>query len=349
MKIKRIGIIGCVADGKDMYDGQTVSTRLWRDEMNRVLPGKSVCVVDTYQYKKRAISVLWQWVKCIFTCSHIVIMLSGNGLYFFLPLFYYANKLFHRKIYHRVIGGELDAFLERNPECLRYMNALEVNWVQSHALAARLAKMGMTNAAYLENFRNITPIELPPEPEKYEKPFRFCTFSRVSKAKGISLAIEAVAAVNEQLGEGTATLDVYGPVEPAYAEEFYGLTEKHSDCVKYMGSVPSGEAVQTLKNYYMHLFPTTWSGEGFPGTLIDCYNAGLPTIASDWAYNAEYLEEGRTGYLYDWQRPELLHKRIAEAISHPDETYEMRKCCIAEAGKYQCDTVVKKIIDWMEA
>jgi hypothetical protein len=54
-----------------------------------------------------------------------------------------------------------------------------------------------------------------------------------------------------------------------------------------MGSVPTEQAVNVLKDYYMHLFPTTWSGEGFPGTFIDCYNAALPTIASDWAYNTE--------------------------------------------------------------
>lgn len=348
MKIKKIGIIGCVADGKDMYDGQTVSTRLWRNEFNKTKSGTLVYVVDTYQYKKRALSVLLQWIKCMFTCSHIVVMLSGNGLRFFLPLIYYSNKLFCKKFYHRVIGGEFDSFLQSQGEkYIRYVSALEVNWVQSHSLVKKLNALGVHNAEYLENFRDIQPVKLPEEIH-YEKPFRFCTFSRVSKSKGISLAIEAVAAVNVKLGTGTACLDVYGPVEDAYSQEFYSLVEKHKDCVRYMGSIPSSEAVGTLKDYYMHLFPTTWSGEGFPGTLIDCYNAGLPTIASDWAYNSEYLREGETGLLYDWQKPELLAKRIEDAIGMEHQIMSMRRSCLEEAKKYRCDVVMEKIMTRMQ-
>ena len=348
MKIKKIGIIGCVADGKDMYDGQTVSTRLWRDELKKTNVGKVIYIVDTYRYKKRAICVLMQWLKCMFTCSRIVIMLSGNGLRFFLPLIYYSNKLFKRKFYHRVIGGEFDSFLQHQGEkYIRYVNALEVNWVQSHSLVKKLNALGVHNAEYLENFRDIQPVKLPEE-TNIEKPFRFCTFSRVSKSKGIGLAVEAVAEINAKLGKGTAYLDVYGPVEDVYSEEFYDLVERHKDCVRYMGSIPSSEAVGTLKDYYMHLFPTTWSGEGFPGTLIDCYNAGLPTIASDWAYNSEYLREGETGLLYDWQKPELLQQRIEDAIEMAPQIMSMRQACLDEAKKYRCDVVMEKIMNRMQ-
>ena len=93
----------------------------------------------------------------------------------------------------------------------------------------------------------------------------------------------------------------------------------------------------------MHLFPTTWSGEGFPGTLIDCYNAGLPTVASDWAYNSEYLREGQTGLLYDWQKPEMLKQRVADAIAMAPRVYAMRQACLQEAEKYRCETVMAKI------
>lgn len=344
----RVGIIGCVAEGHEAYDGQTVSTRNWLAELRKNPAVKKVCVVDTYAYKKRIFQVMWQWIKCMFTCSHVVIMLSGNGLYFFLPLIYYSNKLFRRKFYHRVIGGELDTLLKQlDDKFITYVNALEVNWVQSHSLVKKLNALGVHNAEYLENFRDIQPVKLPEEIH-YEKPFRFCTFSRVSKSKGIGLAIEAVAAINDKLGKETACLDVYGPVEDAYSQEFYSLVEKHKDCVRYMGSIPSSEAVGTLKDYYMHLFPTTWSGEGFPGTLIDCYNAGLPTIASNWAYNSEYLREGETGLLYDWQKPELLAKRIEDAIGMAPEIMSMRQACLEEAKKYRCDVVMAKIMTRMQ-
>lgn len=347
-KIKRIAIIGHFADGREFFDGQTVSTRLLRSEFNKQGFAKDVLAVDVYQYKKRVVSILFCYMKALFTCSHIIVMLSGNGLGFFCPLIHYTNKLFHRKIFHRVIGGELDAFLTRNPKHIRYMNGFAVNWVQSETLVKRLNDLGLTNAKYLENFRNITSVELPNQIPPYEKPYRFCTFCRVSKAKGIGTAINAVAEVNRQLGAGTALLDIYGPIEPEYAEEFYALLEQNKDCAAYRGSVPSGDAVSALKDYYMHLFPSTWSGEGFPGTLIDCYNAALPTIASTWAYNAEYVREGELGYLYDWQNEELLDQQIIRAINNPEAVIKMKRLCLEEAKKYKCETVMAKIVAQME-
>lgn len=345
MKKKKLAIIGCFGEGKQLFDGQTVSTRLLGNVLDKSNAFKKICKVDTCDYQKRKLKVLFSWLACMFSCKYIIVMLSGNGLKVFSPLLYYANKIFRRKIYHRVIGGELDSFLVRNPKCIKYMNSFELNWVQSCKLVKKLDEIGLKNAEYLENFREITPICLPEGRECFTPPFEFCTFSRVTESKGISVAIEAIAEVNQELGDGTAILHVYGPVEEEYAEKFYSLVSSHENCVEYKGSVPSEKAVETLKEYYMHLFPTTWSGEGFPGTLIDCYNAALPTIASDWAYNPELIIEGETGYLYDWQQPEKLKDKIVEAIQKKTNTWQMKENCLQEAEKYKSETVTAKIVN----
>ena len=345
MKKKKIAIIGHFADGKEFYDGQTVSTRLLRDVLEKSGSFEKICKVDTYNYQKNFLKVIFSWLFCEFSCPYIIVMLSGGGLKVFSPLLYYANKIFRRKVFHRVIGGELDTFLGRNPKCVKYMNSFEVNWVQSNKLVKKLNDIGLNNAEYLENFREITPITLSDETECVEKPFKFCTFCRVSEAKGIGLAMESIAKVNEVLGEGSAVLHIYGPIEDAYSEKFHNLLEKYSSCVSYMGSVQSNKAVDTLKDYYIHLFPTTWSGEGFPGTLIDCYNAALPTIGSDWAYNSELITEGETGYLYDWQKPEQLTEKILLAIKNENKMWHMKKMCLNEAKKYKSEIVTAKIVN----
>lgn len=347
-KLRRIGIIGCLADGHDMYDGQTVSTRVWRNEL-RAFSRKAIVEVDTFEYKKHLGTLALQLLKCLFTCSHIVIMLSGDGLKAVLPIVYFAQKLLGKKVYHRVIGGELDRYVDNNPESARYLNGIEVNWVQSPALVKKLEQRGIRNAEFLENFRSITPIELTEQQHFTTAPFRFCTFCRVSAAKGIREALYAVDAVNAKLGEGTATLDLYGPIEEAFAQEFKTLMEEGRKGISYKGSVPSEQAVSVLKDYYMHLFPTTWTGEGFPGALIDCYNAALPTIATDWAYNSEYIAEAQTGYLYDWRHQELLQEKIVYAIEHPDEVFAMRAKCLEEAKKYRAERIVKKVVSRMGA
>lgn len=341
----KIGIIGRTADKQAMYDGQTVSTRLWRDELKK--HGGSVFVVDTYNYKRRVFPILLQWIWCMFTCTHIVVMLSGGGLSFFLPLLYYANKLFRRKIYHRVIGGELDAYVKEHPKSVKYLNSFEVNWVQSNKMIERLDAVGVKNGKFMENFRNIKAIPESQLRKETEKPYRFCTFSRVSESKGIGLAMETIAKVNAYMGMKVAVLDIYGPIEEAYREQFEALLKKHDDCVEYKGSVPSEQAVGVLKNYFFHLFPTTWKGEGFPGTMLDCYHAGLPTIASTWAYNDEFVQEEKTGYLYPWDKPEELFHCILKAIKQEELVYSMRLNCLNEASKFQPEIAMKKVMSMM--
>ena len=164
---KRIAIIGHFADKKEFYDGQTVSTRLLRNVLEKSNAFKKICKVDTYNYRKNFLKVIFSWLYSQFSCSYIIVMLSGDGLKFFCPLLYYSNKIFKRKIFHRVIGGELDSFLTRNPKCIKYMNSFEVNWVQSEKLVKKLESMGIENAEYLENFRDITPVKLSNESKKF--------------------------------------------------------------------------------------------------------------------------------------------------------------------------------------
>ncbi len=343
--LRRVGIIGCLADGYDMFDGQTVSTRAWRNEIKNISKN-NIVEVDTYEYKKNVFKIVIKLAKCLLLCSDIVIMLSGDGLKALLPVMYYSKKVLHKKIYHRVIGGELDTFIDRNPECKRYLNELNVNWVQSPNLVEKLKNRGVVNASFLENFRRIEPLSTNEVDIDIKKPYKFCTFCRVSESKGIGVAINAIKNINKKFGNNTVLLDIYGPIEPEFADEFHGLI-KNQDDITYKGSVPSEQAVSILKDYYMHLFPTTWSGEGFPGALIDCYNAALPTIATDWAYNAEYIKDGKTGFLYNWHNHELLTEKIEYAINHQDEVYCMRNECLKEAKKYTADEIMKKVLDYM--
>lgn len=340
-----LGLIGHAAIGHDYYDGQTISTRLWLSELRACNDFERVLLVDTYAYKKRWLSILFNFFLCCIKCKNIVIMLSGNGLSVILPLTYFIKRAFGVKFYNRSIGGNLDDFVKRHPKSIKYLNSLEVNWVQSKILVERLRILGIDNGEYLENFRNITPIDPSVLKGKGDKPYRFCTFCRVSESKGIKTAIEAIVSINRELGRGTAVLHIYGPIEDSFRETFLSLTCNNKSCIEYKGCIKNDEAVSVLSEYYLHLFPSVWKGEGFPGTFIDCYNAGLPTIASDWSYNSEYIEHGVTGYIYKWEVPSQMCDLIKHAISLPEDDYiRMRLNNLKEANKYRPEVVMDKIV-----
>ena len=341
----RVGIIGRVADGVEMYDGQTVTTRIIREELENRLETTVYCV-DTYDYKHHAFLCLLHSFACLFRCDHIFIMLSGNGRRFFLPFLYHFNKFFHRQIYHRVIGGSFGKSVCSHPNWVKYLNSFIVNLAEGRAQVDALKQAGVINAVETYTFRNAQIVTESEFPVYNHSPFRFCTFCRVTKAKGIGDAISAVTEINREHG-AWAKLDIYGPIDEEYREEFETLLAHSDGAAQYMGSVSPKASVETLKGYFMHLFPTTWKSEGLAGTLVDCFAAGLPTIATDWNLNADVLREGETGYCYDWRRPELLTEKMLYCMEHPDVVAKMRYACIAEAVKYQPDASMRQIFEFM--
>lgn len=346
MEIKRIGFIGNLAYKEEKFDGQTVSTRLWVSELEKLKAQKNLISVDTYNFKKRIFAFVWDLLKCLSTSSHIVFMLSTNGMKAILPFLYYANKIFRRKIYHRVIGGSISQSVAGNPKWVKYMNSFNVNWVQSERIVADLRGQGVRNGKYLKNFRNMDSVSLDDIKNCEYPPYKYCTFCRVTKKKGITTAIESIAKVNSESKSIVAVLHIFGPIDDAYKEEFDNLLEVHKEYVKYLGVISQDCAVSTLKDYYYHLFPTTWDSEGFPGTLIDCYNAGLPTIATNWAYNSELIANGITGMIYNWSEPQQLSVCIKKSMEETEEEHwQKRLNNLNEAKKYRASVVMLQVND----
>ena len=117
------------------------------------------------------------------------------------------------------------------------------------------------------------------------------------REKGIEDAVNAVVSVNTDLGVQAFSLDIYGQVDGAQLEWFESLQTKFPSYIRYDGLVPFDKSVDVLKDYFALLFPTYYEVEGFAGTLIDAYSAGVPVIASDWKYNAELVNEN-VGFVY---------------------------------------------------
>lgn len=245
-----------------------------------------------------------------------------------------------------MIGGSLDSNVRQNPHWVKYINSFVVNLAEGKTQVEALKDAGVTNVVETFTFRNAQIVSEDEFPVYNQAPFRFCTFCRVTKAKGISDAIQAAIKINQEQ-HAYATLDVYGPLDENYRGEFEELLAQSDGTARYMGCVPPEKSVDTLKGYFMHLFPTTWKGEGMPGTLVDCFAAGLPTIATDWNYNAEILREGETGYCYDWQKPGLLAEKMLFCMEHPEQIAKMRYACIKEAEKYQPDASMEQIFEFM--
>ncbi len=340
-----IGIIGRVAEGSDLCDGQTVKTRVLADELSRRYPDAQLIIADTYNYKRHFIGLISKIEQCLRKSDVIFILLSRNGRRVIFPIVDVLNRIYHKPVFHDVIGGAFEYDLVGSCILQVICSRFEMNWIESRKAVERLRAIGFKNVAFLPNFKRLSVLARPEEYKSSDSTYRFCTFSRVMKEKGIGIAAQAVIDINSGDGSRRAALDIYGPIESGYEEELQKYIDLSKGAVSYKGIVNFNDSVDVLKKYYMLLFPTTFDGEGFPGTLIDAFSAGLPVIATDWHYNGEIIAQDRTGFLYDPNETHRLKELIEYCMSDPERISEMRKNCLAEARQYDADTVMDTIAE----
>lgn len=343
---KKIGLIGRVDLERTMFDGQTVKTRMMHRLLCEMFGENAIMIVDTLGYRRRAARVTLDVIRCLLACDDVFVLLSENGRRTLFPLLAFMARHRGTRVYHNLIGGWLAQNLDKYPEWVGYLNSFEVNWVESHELVNALTEKGVRNASYLPNFKYLD--SFPSVKKEHMGPnYRFCTFSRVTAKKGIGDAMLAIEKVSQTHPGNAVSLDVYGPVDEAYREEFDDLLKKCPRS-RYLGCVAPEGSMAVISPYDALLFPTCWEPEGIPGTIIDALAAGVPVIASRWCYYDEMLEDGKTGLSYEFGRQDQLAVCIGSFMNLGDKALTMRSGCLKRAHAYAPEVVATRIREVLE-
>jgi glycosyltransferase involved in cell wall biosynthesis len=346
MSKRKVAIIGFFAGNRNKTGGQEAKTFSLYDEIKKTKKWE-ITTVDTFYKRSNPLKLLLQSLVCLVKTSDIIVLLSSNGMKLYFPVLYFFARYFNKRIYHDVIGGNLYELADRYPRLIKYMNSFIVNWVETNKMKEELEKRGVLNCDVIPNFKRLKIVSEEEIDQTYEEPFRFCTFSRVVKEKGIEDAIEAIEELNAKYCRKICELDIYGSIDEKYKEDFQKLMDKSTDAISYCGMVPFNKSVETIRGYYALLFPTHWKGEGFPGTIVDAFSAGLPVIATDWNYNSEIIDNYVNGILYPKEDILNLTSAIDYMINNAS-IYQMKKDCIKKAELYQPDFYISKIVSKIE-
>ena len=344
---KNIAIIGHFGGSENFLDGQTVKTRILFDELKNNTDW-NIQIVDTYLKRKNPIKLICDIAVMLLKRKDVIVLLSINGMKTFFPLLSFATNVLHMNVYHDVIGGNLDKYVEKYPKFRRWLSSFKVNWVETDILKCSLEAKGVLNCEVIPNFKRISIVGEDKFPIEYTKPYRFCTFSRVMKEKGIEEAIAAIEEINAESKETVCTLDIYGVVDSSYSDRFDSILKKSTEAICYRGTVPYDQSSNTLQQYFALLFPTYWDGEGFPGTIVDAMSAGLPVIASNWNSNKEIIKHGVNGFLYPYDCVTSLKQGIVALVADSARVLMMKKNCIHDAIRYRPEEYIRKIADEIE-
>ena len=124
---------------------------------------------------------------------------------------------------------------------------------------------------------------------------RLVFLARVDKKKGYDTIFSFAEEVENNHYD--IIIDFYGPINEEDKEEFLSLVEQHKGAVGYKGVLQQDEVTAYLTNYDVMLLPTTIYTEGFPGSILDAYIAGIPVIATEWKHSHEFIEDQKTGFI----------------------------------------------------
>lgn len=343
--MKKVSVIGHFGFGHEYIDGQTVKTKILTDELCHYYGEESVLKIDTHGGLKTLVKAPFQVFSALKKSQNVIMLPAHNGVRVFgrlLPMF---KRFFKgRKIHYSVIGGWLPKLVETKKGLAKALKKLDGIYVETSTMKNDLEQQGFKNVHVVPNFKNLTPLSSNELVYSQSEPYKLCTFSRVTKQKGIEDAVDAVKAVNEALGRVVCQLDIYGPIDNGQNEWFDELKKRFPDYVKYGGSVPFDKSVEVLKNYFALLFPTRFYTEGIPGTIIDAYAAGVPVISARWQSFSDIVEEGQTGIGYSLGEKDELVDILSRLVDEPERILNMKNNCLKKSADFLPSKVIEDFV-----
>lgn len=343
--MKKVAIIGHFGFGLNCLDGQTIKTKILRDELESEFGKSQIQCFDTHGGVKTLLKSPLIAFLAMWHCKNVIVLPAHRGVKIFVPLLAIFGLLFRRRrIHYVVVGGWLPEMLDNNAWLTRFVKSCYAVYVETQSMARLLGRI-LDNVVVMPNCK---PLKICAENEiktDFKEPYRLCTFSRVSKEKGIGLAVDAVLSVNKLLKKKTFVLDIYGQIDRSEQERswFEDVLKKDDESIAYRGEVDFDKSVDVLRNYFALLFPSYYSGEGFPGTFLDAFASGLPIIASDWKYNSELITEGKTGMIFKARDVNMLEKDLLSVAENPQKLINMRMNCRNQAFSFLPHNVLQTL------
>ncbi len=336
----KAGLCGYYGDEKTPANGQTIRTTMVTEALKKYGTDIQLTTLSYHNWKRKPIRTAMNYIH-LFRQSDIMILFPDeNAVKVLIPLSNILNFKHKKRMYYVVIGGWLPVVLNKHSYLCKAMKRLDALFVQTNVLKQSLKELGITKVKIFPNFKEM---ELPELKEFFSKaPYPICFASRVTLQKGIFELIEVIREINKK--ECRYILDIYGPIDIECESEFY---QKINDIpyISYKGIFDAHEAAAIIRSYYLHVFPTKYATEGFPGSILDSFIAGVPVIASRWNSFNDVLIEGVNALTYPFNDTEALKQTLLYAFDNSDEMIKLRKSCQESAEKYKSKNVISILID----
>lgn len=335
MARSEVYILGNFAYVTNQLDGQVMETR----SMLEILQMREVNSIDYFdtQILRFKPALVFKMFRQLVNTKRLFYLGAQGNLKYLFPFIWILAKVSRVDFHYFVVGGWIAEFIKNLPVHRFMLRRISGMYCETESIVRKLSDWyGYKHAYWFPNFR-IYDFE-PNIVFRNENPLKLVSMSRVTKSKGYDIIFRMADYINKILPDNSVIIDFYGPMIKKDEVDFFEKLSKF-DYIKYKGMLQPKEINATLAGYDVMLFPTYYSGEGFPGTILDSYISGIPVIASDWRYNAELILHGQTGFLFDLNQEEDFYKYILKLYYDRDLLYNLKLSAFEKSKDFDHNTI----------
>lgn len=276
-------------------------------------------------------------VKKLMACDMLVYLPGQRNMLKMLPLIMRIQKVKRFEIIQIAIGGWLINFLKDRTNIKNYCASFRAILVQSKTLKTSLSsELDFSNVFYFPNYKTHSFFPTNSDSSK-SGIFKLVFLARIVKEKGIDFIFDYAASIKNNKGfTSNIQIDFYGPIDATDKIYFEGEVMKY-DFVDYKGILNPEEVHKTLSAYDLLILPTRHKGEGFPGSILDAYIAGIPVLVSDWLFLPEFVDHEKSGFVFEPDNLVQFSGYIEKLMNNPDLLKEIKRNALNKREEYSED------------
>lgn len=315
----KILYISCLNTKKEQYDGERIKCTLVYNSLKKFADVK---VINLSEHKIfNTIRIFFEGLFNKKKYDYIVISKDAHGANIIQKILrlakYPSNKIVYFQVgpnlYIRINNGTIKKELFIDDKLII---------IETETMKKELESLGFERISIIPNFKPIIHIDY--SEQNYPKDILKLVFlSRIEEPKGIYDLIDVLSKINKE--KTKYVLDVYGRPQNKEEEEKINALSIQYDFVNFLGTIPvdNKETYEQLSQYDLHVFPTKYP-EGIPGTLIDFFIAGVPTLSSEFARVHEILTE-KDSIIYKQGDNKELQEKLEYIYDNQSILNELRK------------------------
>jgi len=179
------------------------------------------------------------------------------------------------------------------------------------------------------------------EPQ-YDSENYFLYFGRLSEEKGLTHLLEAMKYLRGYkliaIGDGPQR-EILEKVKES----------QNLDNIEFLGAKYGDDLSEYIKKARFVVVPSTWF-DNSPNVILEAYACGKPVLGANIGGIPEYIQEGKTGLLYNHDNIEQLKEKIDFLMKNPDICSEMGRAARSlTEEEYNPDLHYQKVYELLQS